>query len=181
MVRLFVGVIPSAEAAADLDRAVVALHGRAGEPRWIPIERWHITLAFLGEVADTIQPRLRRELAGAAAEPFSLRIAGAGTFPARRAPAVLWAGIGGDVEPLTRLARSARHAARRAHLPRMDTPFSPHLTLGRWRPADTADRGILDALADYSGPEFRVEAMILLRSHLGPKPRYETIESFPLG
>jgi RNA 2',3'-cyclic 3'-phosphodiesterase len=181
MARLFVGVVPSDEALRHLDAAVAALHGRAGEPRWIPSERWHITLSFLGEVAEPAEAKLRRELAGVAAEQFGLCITGAGTFPARGTPAVLWAGIGGAVETLSGLARSTRRAARRARLPRDDKPFRPHLTLGRWRPQDRADRGLVEELAGYSGPEFTVERIRLLRSHLGPKPWYETVDSFGLG
>ncbi|HVX42618.1 MAG TPA: RNA 2',3'-cyclic phosphodiesterase [Mycobacteriales bacterium] len=180
MARLFVGVVPSDEALRHLEAAVTALHGRAGEPRWTPSERWHITLSFLGEVAESVEERLRRELAGVQVKRFGLHIAGAGTFPPRGAPAVLWAGIGGDVEKLSRLARSTRQAARRARLPREDKPFRPHLTLGRWRPKDIADRGIVEELAGYGGPAFAVRQIRLLRSHLGPKPRYETIDSFDL-
>lgn len=180
MARLFVGVVPSAAALRDLEQAVTALHGRAGEPRWSPSERWHITLSFLGEVAEPVEAKLRRELSGVSADRFTLRIAGAGTFPARGAPAVLWAGIGGDVDALTRLARSTRRAARRARLPREDKPFRAHLTLGRWRPNDPADRTVVEELAAYSGPEFTVGRISLLRSHLGPKPWYETIDSFDL-
>lgn len=183
MARHFVGVIPDAAARSDLDAAVAGIRQHAGGPRWSPREAWHITLAFLGDVPDPVVPPLRRELATAAAtvEPFRLRLAAAGTFPARRAPAVLWAGVAGDVAALERLARLTRHAAQQVEIPPDTTPYSPHLTLGRWRPGDMADRGIVEALAGYSGPEFAVDRMLLLRSHPGPKPWYETIEAWDLG
>jgi RNA 2',3'-cyclic 3'-phosphodiesterase len=66
--------------------------------------------------------------------PMTLRMAGAGRFGSVRRPQVAWAGLDGDVAPLSELAVRLAHAARRLRLPVEDRPFRPHLTLGRWRP-----------------------------------------------
>ncbi len=181
--RLFVAVVPPSAVRDSLAAAVEPLRERAGGPRWIPPERWHVTLVFLGQVDDAPLPRLRRALADAAggAAPFRLQIAGAGRFPARGAPRVLWSGLSGDLDALTALARATRRAARASRISVERGPFRAHLTLGRWRRGDGADDAFAGELADYRGPAFDVTEIELLRSHLGPKPSYDQIGRWTLG
>ena len=116
----------------------------------------------------------------AAAPAMSLRLAGGGRFGSPRRPQVLWAGLDGDVRPLTELARGLADAARVLHLPVEDRPFRAHLTVGRWRPRQPADGTLPSRLADYRGPAWPVAEVRLLESHLGPKPTYETVAEWPL-
>jgi 2'-5' RNA ligase len=182
MPRLFVAVDPPAEARTHLDRALHPLREAAGEPRWIPPERWHVTLLFLGTVPAARVPELVAAAAPvvAATQPMRLRLAGGGRFGSRRRPQVAWAGLAGDVEPLAVLAGQLARAVRRLRLPVEDRPFRAHLTLGRWRPHAPADGGLVDRLADYTGPAWPVTQVDLLRSHLGPAPRYEAVASWPV-
>jgi 2'-5' RNA ligase len=94
---------------------------------------------------------------------------------------VAWAGLEGDLPPLTDLAGRLADATRRLRLPVEDRPFRAHLTLGRWRPGAPADGDLMDRLADYRGPEWPVREVELLESHLGPKPRYEAVATWPVG
>ncbi len=181
--RLFVAVVPPSAVRYSLAAAVEPLRERAGGPRWIPPERWHVTLVFLGQVDEAALPRLRRELGAmaAAAAPVWLQVAGAGRFPARGAPRVFWAGLAGDLDALTVLARAARRAARASRIGVERGPFRAHLTLGRWRRDDGADPSLPGELTDYRGPVFEVGEVVLFSSHLGPKPSYDPIGRFPLG
>jgi 2'-5' RNA ligase len=175
-------VTPPEPARADLDRALGPLRDAPGAPRWIPPERWHLTLLFLGDVPAGRVPDLAEAL-GAAVEPtpaLALRLAGAGRFGSRRRPQVAWAGVEGDVAELTALARRLALAARRLRLPVEERPFRAHLTLGRWRPGRPADAGLLDRLAGYRGPAWPVTGVALLRSHLGPEPRYDELAAWPV-
>ena len=168
---------------ADLDRALAPLRSAPGAPRWTTPERWHLTLLFLGGVpADRVAA-----LAAAAGRavgrtpPMTLRLAGAGRFGSARRPQVAWAGLEGDLGPLTELADRLATAARGLGLPVEDRPFRAHLTLGRWRPRAPADAGLLDRLAGYRGPEWPVREVALLQSHLGAAVRYETLAAWPVG
>ena len=58
--RLFVALVPPVEAIDDLDRAVAPVRAARPELRWIPTERWHLTLAFYGEVAEGDLARTER-------------------------------------------------------------------------------------------------------------------------
>lgn len=173
---------PPDAARADLAAAVAPLRDLPGAPRWAAPERWHLTLLFLGTVPEERVPRLREALAAAVAgtPPLTLRFAGAGRFGSRRRPQVAWAGVEGDVAALTDLAGRLARAARRLDLPVEDRAFRAHLTLGRWRPGATADAGVVDRLAGYRGPDWPVTAVQLLESHLGPAPRHDVVETWPL-
>ena len=180
---MFFAVTPPEPARADLAHAVATLPDAPGAPRWIPPERWPLTLLFLGTVRlDRVAPLV--EAAGPVVEPapaITLRLAGGGRFGSRRRPQVAWAGLAGDVGPLVELAARLAGAARKLGLPVEDRPFRPHLTLGRWRPGQPADGALPERLAGYAGPEWPVTEVQLLESHLGPAPRYEPVAGWPVG
>ncbi|MBA2555358.1 MAG: RNA 2',3'-cyclic phosphodiesterase, partial [Geodermatophilaceae bacterium] len=56
-------------------------------------------------------------------------------------------------------------------------PFRAHLTVARWRRPERPDHGVLAGLSRYQGPSWNVEEIVLVRSQLGPQPRYERIAS----
>ena len=161
---------------------MASLRDLPGAPRWTAPERWHLTLLFLGTVPEERVPRLREALAAAVAgtAPMTLRFAGGGRFGSRRRPQVAWTGVEGDAAPLAELAGRLGRAARRLDLAVEDRPFRAHLTLGRWRPGAPADAEVVDRLAGYRGPDWPVTAVQLLQSHLGPAPRHDVVEIWPL-
>ncbi|HEX5042832.1 MAG TPA: RNA 2',3'-cyclic phosphodiesterase [Candidatus Polarisedimenticolaceae bacterium] len=102
--------------------------------RWVRPEGLHVTLRFLGEVAQERVPALSplwRAAAAAAAEP-EVEVGGLGTFPPRGRPRVLWVGLrdrsGGN---LAALAAALEEAARGAGFTPEQRAFAPHLTLAR--------------------------------------------------
>jgi len=179
---LFLAVDPPPDAVADLERALVPLRAAPGAPRWTPSSRWHLTLVFLGDVpAASLAPLTAGvEPAVAATPPLTLRLAGAGRFGSRRRPAVCWAGVEGDVAALSALAARLAAAVQVVGLPVEDRPFRAHLTLGRWRPGAPADAEVVDRLAGYRGPDWPVTEVRLLESHLGPRPTYDVLATWPV-
>jgi 2'-5' RNA ligase len=151
--------------------------------RIVPPDRWHLTLAFLGDVDD---PRAC-DAAAAAGDAVAawrdaggdlplLGVAGGGVFGRGRST-VLWAGVDGEVGSVDDLAVRLRQALRRAGLPVDPKPFRAHLTLARLGDRLTpdalaADLATLDA---YRGPCWRMTELSLVRSHLGQRPRYESV------
>lgn len=180
--RLFVAVVPPPSALDDLAAAVAPLRETAGpEVRWQTPDRWHVTLAFLGEVPDERVGRLRAALGAVAAAarvgPGGLELAvhGGGRFGHR----VLWAGLTGDVAPLGALARAVARAARELRIDVERRPFRGHLTLARVR-GETDLRPLAAALAGYEGPAWHATELVLVRSYLGPHPRHEVLDRWPL-
>ena len=167
------------EVVQHLERAVAAVRERHPELRWVASRRWHVTLAFLGEVDDGRMEPLSARLARVAAryEPMSLCFGGSGRFGSR----VLWTGLRGDIVQLGHLAASVASASRKAGVPVDERPHQAHVTIARGRTTSSDLRPPASALADYEGPTWQAETFSLVRSHLGPDPSYDTLRSWPLG
>ncbi len=185
--RLFAALTLPGEAVADLEAALAPVRRGAQAPRWVAPERWHLTLAFFGEVAEDRLPALRSRLQVRLSDRASLqlRLCGADRF----GPQVLWMGVSGDVGPLHELADRVglgHESAERVGLvdesaERLDRPYRPHLTLARAGLGEGAAlRGALAALAGYEGPDWLAQSVHLVRSHRGARPRYETVVTWPL-
>jgi 2'-5' RNA ligase len=188
--RIFVAIEPPAEVRERLvaiQRELRTRAGRAaGDARWAPPENLHLTLQFLGAVAEEAVDAVRAAVAAAAtaAPKLSLAVEGAGAFPSPRRPRILWAGLGGDVAPLAALV--ADLGARLAPLgfPPESRPFHAHLTLARARDPRGAPRlaAALGPLAPAPPATFTAEELVLVRSHLSPQgSRYEAVARAPLG
>ncbi|MET4924021.1 RNA 2',3'-cyclic phosphodiesterase [Streptomyces sp. PSRA5] len=184
--RLFAAVLPPAHAgdelAAAVDRRLLGLPG-ADELRWTGRAGWHFTLAFMGEVDDGLLPELSERLERAArrTEAFPLRLRAGGHFGGR----ALWAGAGGGIGELRRLAERADAAARRTGLPMEEhRAYRPHLTLARTR-VETDLGPYAAALDGFEGTPWEVGDLALVRSRLpvagvpGEQPRYETLLRCP--
>jgi 2'-5' RNA ligase len=129
--RLFLGLpIPSelAQALTRLTQTIALPKARRTAP-----ENIHLTLVFLGEVAEPTLPRIEHELSELAFAPLQLKLTSLNTFP--RA-GVLFA----EVEPSRALlhlqANVAAEMARcgftteRSQAPE-GRPYHPHITLAR--------------------------------------------------
>jgi len=182
-VRLFVAITPPDTALAEIDAAVAPLRAARPELTWSRPQSWHVTLAFLGEVDEVVLPRLAKRLEGAAGghPRLELSAAGAGAFPTAPRARVLWTGIRGNPDALRKMSRSVAAGATKAGAPPpgKGRRFRPHITLARCRqPADF--RPLVTALADYAGPAWTADRIHLIRSYLGPQPRYESLGDWPL-
>lgn len=187
MTRMFVAVVPPAAASADLDDFLSVRRdagARAGEHwRWTPAENWHLTLAFMADVADRSLDDLVDRLAATAGrrEPFATRVAGGGAFPHPDRARVLWAGLEGDFDALSRGARSA---ASTSGVVVDGQRFRPHLTLARLGTPANVSRWVR-LLDGYAGPSWTVDEVSLVASYLGEgprrRPRYEVVAQVPLG
>ncbi|HWL34992.1 MAG TPA: RNA 2',3'-cyclic phosphodiesterase [Frankiaceae bacterium] len=171
--RAFVAVVPPPSALAPLVRAVEPLRDLPAS--WVPAERLHLTLVFLGEVADPLPYGAALAEAVAGTEPFALRVAGAGAFPRPARPRVLWAGVEGEVEALAGLARVARRTARAARIDVERKPYVPHVTVARVRRRDVDGTDAVAALAAVDGAPWHVSEVVLMRSVLGPRPEYTVL------
>jgi 2'-5' RNA ligase len=183
--RLFVCVDPSPEAVEHLgavvDTLAVAQANTEGHStRLAARDRWHVTLAFLGDVRvdriDRVSAAIDR--ASADLEPVTVRFAGGGTFGRGRF-SILWAGLDGDVAGLRQASAAVRRELRRNRVHFDARPFRPHLTISR--PGGRVDRdqlaGDVAILSAYVGPQWTVEASHLVASELGPRPVYTVLHS----
>ena len=176
--RLFVGITPTAEVVAHAAGVVDRIASTTPDMRWVSLERWHVTLAFLGEVDPDRVPALCARLddvAVAHAPLQGLQLAGAGTFRG-----VLWLGVEPTARhsPADQLARAVQREMRGAGIPVERRPWRAHLTIARWRPSADRDAAALwaaESLHDYAGPAFDVHEIRLVQSITGPTPRHTDV------
>ncbi|MBT2411082.1 RNA 2',3'-cyclic phosphodiesterase [Streptomyces sp. ISL-12] len=186
--RLFAAVLPPEDAVRELAAEADRLRRLPGAERlrWTGRPGWHFTLAFYGEVDDTLVPELSQRLARAArrTEPFALALRGGGQFGRGRA---LWAGAEGELRTLRLLADRAEAAGRKAGVEMGEhRRYTPHLTVARGRDAYDV-RPYLEVLDGFTGRTWQVTELTLVRSNLpasgvpGERPRYEALARLPLG
>jgi 2'-5' RNA ligase len=161
-VRLFVAVAPPAEV---LDRVASLRRPERPGVRWTRRDQWHVTLVFLGEVADP--DPIVDALDAAPLEPATAVVGPAVATLGRRVLQVPLAGLDDLAAAVRRTLPPARPDAH---------PFRGHLTLAR------ADRARLGDLAgEPVDGRFAVEDVRLVRSHLGGGgPRYEDLHVRPI-
>jgi len=151
---------------------------------WERPEKLHLTLKFLGDVEPTRVAELSQAAGRAAAglAPFGLAIEGAGTFPPRGAPRVLWLGVRDASGGLARLQSALEDECAALGFARERRPFSPHLTVARLRdPRGAGPLAAAHAAAGFAEVAFDVAVMLVVRSHLEPRgSRYERVSSHPL-
>ena len=184
--RLFVAVTPPAGVLAELDAAIAPLRAEWPSLRWAGVDRWHVTLAFLGEVDEARLDGLRERLGRAAGRhhALKLRVGRGGAFPSAGKARVLCAHISGEPDQLNALralAASVAAGARRAGAPPPDEGrrYRPHLTVARSRqPADL--RALVERLAGYAGQPWDAAEIELILSKTGPQPSYRTLATWPL-
>jgi RNA 2',3'-cyclic 3'-phosphodiesterase len=130
----------------------------------------HLTLHFVGSADAAMEQQVRAVLARPISQAgFDVAFDGLGCFPQRGTPRVLWLGISAGVDALRRL-HSAFDVSALPGLPpkRSDEPFTPHLTLARFR--DRVPRGMLAKILENpasAGPS-RIDRVTLYESRLSP-------------
>lgn len=183
--RLFVAVNLPADQRRALARGTAGMR-EAGLPvRWAAEDGLHLTLKFLGEVAEPAAAEIGEVLAGAVAgaRPFEVHLGGVGAFPTLERPRVIWLGV--EVHPaLELLANDVERALEPWGFGSELKPFRPHLTLGRVKKG--ARRSALGPLAglaaavDYAAA-LVVESVDLMQSRLGPRgATYAVVRRAPL-
>jgi len=155
--------------------------------RRVKPENLHVTLAFLGWIPDVRLDEVASAAREAAAEVsrFELTFEGAGRFPERGRPRVVWIAIADGRPSVLRLGAGLSAGLRSRELRFDDRPLAPHLTLARVSEDATSAEGktIAAALEGLAAPrlEFVVDEIAVVQSVLSPKgPRYAALATVPL-
>jgi len=144
----------------------------------------HVTLKFLGDVEESLVPRLGEAMRASSEgiAPFEVEVAGSGVFPPKGGARVVWAGLLGAEPMATMAARLERSLEPMGFAPE-GRDFKPHLTLARVK--DPAASGQARGIAEsYDSMIFGVKGVtevLLKKSVLRPQgPEYSTVLTIPL-
>lgn len=161
MIRLFVALpIPEVIGQGLLRRQ----QGLSGA-RWSPLENFHITLRFAGDIAERAAEDLDSALGAVASEPLTLGLEGVGAFGEGRDIHAIWAGVA-ENPGLRRLAEACESAARQAGLAPDGRAYKPHVTLAYLRrPDPVAVAGWIQANNLLQSPAFTLDRFGLYSSH----------------
>jgi 2'-5' RNA ligase len=162
MIRLFVAIgLPHATC---VDLAMMCGGGMPGA-RWVPMENYHITLRFIGEVSEPQADDIDSALASLSVKPFDLQIKGCGVF-GQDQPRALWAGIEPN-EALTNLQKKIERVFQQIGLAPDKRKFAPHITLARLRNADPLKvQQFIQDHSLYKAPPIAIDSFGLYSSDL---------------
>lgn len=182
--RLFAAIwLPDEVRLALAARLRALAHTTWPRLRWADPATWHVTLAFFGDLPDDVATDLSERLGRVAhrhrAVPLSLGAVGAFGRPAAARVVTTKVDDGSD-GGLRALAASVAAAGRRCGARVEERRYRPHVTLARSRvPFDA--RPLIEALGRVGdGLSWTVDEFALVRSHLRPVVRYETLASWRL-
>jgi 2'-5' RNA ligase len=184
--RLFLAVPLSEEIRAALTEVQGRLKAANADVRWVTPESFHLTVAFIGDVDDSLLAPIEEACAGVAADAaaFRVRIRGGSAFP-KRGPVLktLWVGVPEGAEEWKALARRAEEALRVFGVAR-GNELVPHITLGRVKGERNMDalRGAVSAEAETECGAQTADRMTLVQSFLNPSGAvYKDVRTWNLG
>lgn len=186
MIRTFIAVPVTEEVESALVADMRILRQAAPRVRWVETCGMHLTLKFLGDVAEPDLEELFDAVREAAAEltAFAVEMSDLGVFPHWGSPRVVWAGCGEGGDDLRLLARRVEDACEDLGYPREVRPFAPHLTLGRIKlPADA--HGLQSAVNTIENQNYGFldvdEAVVYMSELRRSGPVYSPMFRAPLG
>lgn len=177
MIRLFAALPVPAEIGEAL---ALRQRGLAGA-RWRPVEAFHITLRFFGDVPEDRADDIDLALTQVRGRALSLSLQGVGAFGEGADIHAVWAGVAPDPR-LDQLARRCETAARRAGQKPDTRVWRPHVTLAYLRRAEPAAVAAwIQANNLLASPPFPATAFGLYSSWRGEAgSRYRLERLYPL-
>jgi 2'-5' RNA ligase len=189
VVRLFVALDVSDETRAQVRKVRETLEPQLARARRPPRVTWvadgaaHVTLRFIGEVADEIGDRVQEAMqAPLGRSVFEIDWRGVGTFPGGRHPRVIWIGVASGADAASSLAQAINARLDPIVGPGEARPFRPHLTVGRVKePGAGFDWPLGIAAVEAGATRSRIDHVTLYRSRTSPKgPTYTALCTTPL-
>lgn len=184
-IRSFLAFEQPPEIRETLVRVSAELRKGGLDVRWVKPENIHLTVHFLGNVRDEDLETLEGPLQKLCLTygPFPISLKGMGCFPNNRNPRVIWIGLEGDLERMSRFRDALQAALKPLEFRVEDRAFRPHLTLGRFRGGARGgelDR-TLDRYRELASPASVLRELILFRSDLRPTGSvYTRLRAWPL-
>ncbi|MEJ2235735.1 MAG: RNA 2',3'-cyclic phosphodiesterase [Syntrophobacterales bacterium] len=185
MIRSFIAIDFPEETRKALEDIQRELKQCGAGVRWVRPSSIHLTLKFLGNIQAAQVDDIALAVAQGVRDhpPITLGAAGLGAFPSLRKPRVLWIGMEGEVQRLTRIQSRVENALEPLGFVRESRPFRPHLTIGRVKDRRRL-QSLIDAMAELKIPEFDsfdVTEIILYKSDLRPTGAiYTKLHRMPL-
>jgi 2'-5' RNA ligase len=185
--RTFVAVELDDACRGALATTLEGLRRAAEGVRWVRPEALHLTLKFIGELAEADLPEAIECLAEAASgvSPFVMSVGGIGGFPPRGKPRIVHVGVREESGELLRLQETVESVLKREMgVAREKRRYVPHITVGRVRQRRSCPT--VEEIAELAGEQefgrVGVGSFVLMKSDLRPTGAvYTPLNRFALG
>ncbi len=186
--RVFTAVELPPEMRTRIAESTSALLQGVRGVRAVAEESLHLTVRFLGDVAEEALPDVVAALREAVGTVPSgeAEARGFGAFPLLQRPRIVWCGVDDLSGAATELEETVAPGLAELGFERDERPFSPHVTVARLRD-DSRGVGALvrrlgeEAQAGTRFGRFAVHELTVFRSDLLPGgPRYSVVDRLPL-
>ena len=173
MIRSFVAFDLPRPVIEQLADAQKRLKQSASGVRWVSPGAIHLTINFLGDIDEELAPSIHQAMqeSVAGSPALTLFLTEIGAFPNKSRPRVVWAGLGGDVEGLSRIKVRLDGLLEPLGFTPEKRPFKPHLTIGRVKKMNNPRQLNLALeqaeVADHA--PFMVTDLVLYKSELSPQ------------
>lgn len=154
-------------------------------PSWVRPENLHVTIKFLGEVADEDVPKLCDALATVrSVSPIKLWPDRVDCLPPNGPIRIICAGLVGDLDRFSEVHRQIDEQCQAIGFRPERRKYRPHVTLARlrqWLPSHARKALARASAKRLPAPDFIVSEFVLMQSHLDPQgARYLPVARFPL-
>ncbi|MFS0877416.1 RNA 2',3'-cyclic phosphodiesterase [Solibacillus isronensis] len=152
--------------------------------RWVDLNDYHITLAFLGavnpkqltSVIESVGEAIKNRKA------FMLDIKGLGVFGAQKSPRIFWGAVS-ESDALYKIQEIVHQTCLDEGFKLETRPYHPHITLARKWGAN--EDFLVDNLVTQNPFKekllsFEVNEIVLYKSNVENTPKYEPVASFSL-
>lgn len=149
---------------------------------WVPRERFHLTLKFIGDIPGQFQEEVEKAIDPIEVHTFLLPIEGIGSFPPIGKSHAVWAGLGNGHPRLFQLHKRIEDALFAIGIEPEKRIYHPHVTVARVnQAAEETVRQYIKRHQDFGAAPFKVEAFHLMRSEvLEGKRSYAVEKTWPL-
>lgn len=132
---------------------------------WVPRERFHLTLKFIGDVPGQFQETIEQAIDPIEVRSFLLPIDGLGSFPPTGKAHAVWAGLATGHPHLFQLHKRIEDALFNIGIEPEKRIYHPHITLARVsHAADESVRQFLKRHQDFGTAPFKVDNFHLVES-----------------
>ncbi len=184
LIRTFVAVSAPGAVKNVKQMLISTMEEDKTEIRWVKHSNLHLTVKFLGYTPEDHISSLSSDLDAIAKanNPFDLGVSGTGCFPSESKPSVLYLGLTGDLNSLSKLVKDTEDLLTERGYPKLEGAFFPHITIARIKYPQKFSPDISSFLnSSYDSIDFRVNHLQFFSSEILPEGVfYNLLGTFPL-
>ena len=184
LIRTFVAISAPNDAKNVKQMLISTMDQNKAEIRWVKHSNLHLTVKFLGFTPENDISSIAKDLntIAKANSSFDLSVSGTGCFPSESKPSVLFLGVSGNKNALSKLVKDAEVLMTKRGYPKLENDFFPHITIARIKYPQKFSPDITSFLnSSYDSIDFRVNRLQFFSSEILPEGVfYNLLGTFPL-